>query len=177
MYYPVHELAWLSSFVLPCLNFGNGPSQTSSTTETQTQTTAGAGSPIVQGGGGANESTQSVGTSSIGVSGTGAKYLEQGATDLSGSQIGGLSLTGSTLDLSGGATLNIGDSDTDKLLNQIVGDLGAAAAPTVLPVSGGGGGGFIESVTPALTNVNWTLIALVGIAGLVLYLIFGRKKK
>jgi len=167
MHFLLHDLAWLSFFILPCLNFGSGGSESSTTTETNTS--SGPNSPNASAG------SQSVGSGSIAVAGAGAKYIEQGASDLQGAQVGGLSTKGNVT-LQGGSILNIGDPNADKLIaqlaNQVAGSTGSTT--TVIPGAGSGGSGSsISSLLPE--NINWTLIGLV-VAVLIAVLIFFKRK-
>jgi len=152
---------------LPCLNFGSGG--TKSTTNQETNTSSGASSPNASGG------SQAVGPGSIGVAGTGAKYLEQGATDYAGAQVGGVS--GSSLNASGGATITIGDPNAVNALGQIADQLAnAVTTPASTGGGGGGGGGITTWLQPLTQNINWSLIAIVGAVLIGLYLFFGRKR-
>lgn len=103
--------------LLVCCLFGIGESNSSSaqTTLTATNTTnAGSGSIVSKG--------AAVGAGSIGVTGSGSKYLEAGAVDLDGNkgQLGGTSLVDNKGQLGGinagaGATVTIEDSNADAV--------------------------------------------------------------
>ena len=154
-------------------------SSSSSTTLTTTPTTAGSSSPNTLGGGGAGESTLNTGEGSIGVSGTGAKYLEQGSTDLAGAG----TITGSSLSTSGGGSIQIGSPEAVDVLGQIAEQLATnntnLTSSTAGAGAGGGGttGGVTDWLQPLTQNINWTAIALIAGGALALYFIFGRKNK
>jgi len=151
------------------LNFGSGGS--SSSTRTETGTTSGQNSPV------ASEGSQSLGSGSIGVAGAGAKYLEQGAADLSGAQLGGVQ--GSQVQASEGSTINIGDPQAV----QTIAALAQNFSDQVATLAGSGGAGSTVVTTPGTPTtslglsssaINWILgiAAVLGLAWLFL-----RKKK
>jgi len=167
-------LKWFFWFPVLSLWSNSGGNSSNPTTTTETSTTSGASSPSATGG------SQAIGPGSIGVAGSGAKYLESGATDQAGANVGGVQ--GSDLSASGGATITIGDPNAGNALAQIAEQLASNAGGGG---SGSGGGGSVivpggggTSILPALTqNINWSLIAIVAAAVLGLWIFFGRKKK
>lgn len=123
-------------FWFPVLGFWSNSGGNKSSTSNETATSSGQNSPNATGG------SQALGSGSIGVAGNGAKYLEQGATDASGSQFGGVS--GSSLSASGGGTINIGDPQA----TQTVAALAQNFADTVQSLGSGGGGSTVVTSAP-----------------------------
>jgi len=152
-----------------CLWSNSGGNKSSSNTETDT--TSGQNSPAASGG------SQAIGSGSIGVAGTGAKYLEQGAVDASGAQLGGVQ--GSSLSASGGGTINIGDPGAV----QTIAALAQNFADTVQSVGSGGGGSTVVTTPGASAPAGTFSVTNLGIAALValaigafLWLIRGGKR-
>ena len=146
----MHHLIDMLWFLLPCILGNSGGS--SATTETTTQTTSGASSPV------ASKDSQAVGSGSIAVAGAGAKYLEAGATDQSGAQVGGV---GGNLNASGGAVVNIGDPNADKTISDLadaLAGLNQGTTGAVLPA--GSSGTYVE--TPAGPISTQTLLLIAG---------------
>jgi len=153
-----------------CLWSNSGGNKSSSNTETNT--TSGQNSPA------ASDGSQAIGSGSIGVAGEGAKYLEQGAVDQSGSQIGGVQ--GSSINASSGGTIQIGDPQA----TQTIAALAQNFADTVSSLGSGGGGstvvtgsgsGSAPAGTFSVTNLG--IVALIALAiGAFLWLIRGGKK-
>lgn len=170
----LHELIFvapaLAWFALPCLNFGSGPSSSSSSTTTSTNTSSGQSAPNASGG------SQSLGSGDIGVAGTGAKYLEQGATDLSGAG----TISHANLTAGSGATIQIGDPQAVDALSQVAQQLAAQSASQAPTYSAGGGGGAVGAtggfIAPLTQNINWSLLAIIVGAALVVWKLLGGKK-
>lgn len=173
-----HLPFWLPFLIGLWSNSGGNSSNPQTTTNTLTSSGANA-PPII--GGGTSSSTAAVSSGSIAVTGNGAKYLESGATDQAGAQVGGLALTSSNLNLSGGGTLTIGDPNASNALAQIAEQLATGGAGG--GGSGGGGsvivpgGGGTSIIPSALQNINWSLIAIVAAAILGVWILFGRRKR
>jgi hypothetical protein len=107
-----------------CVSVGGGGSPSSSTT--QTNTTSGASSPV------ANESSQAIGSGSIGVAGQDAAYIEQGATQTkAGGNIAGQ--VGGNIEAGSGSNITIGDPNATATLA----DLATQFANSVQNVSAG----------------------------------------
>jgi hypothetical protein len=159
-------------FWFPVLGFWSNSGGNKSSSSTETLTSSGQNSPN------ASEGSQALGSGSIGVSGTGAKYLEQGAVDQAGAQIGGVQ--GSSISASSGGTIQIGDPQA----TQTIAALAQNFADTVSTLGSGGGGSTVVTGQPAsgsgsfLQNLDPTTIILLAVAalGAMLLLFRGGKK-
>lgn len=145
----------------------------SSQSNPATYTTSGSASPIVSGSSGAV-----AGSGSIAL-GSGANYQETGSLNLSGAD---LSTVGGNVTASTGSTVNITPSAADAAIQSAIGYL--ANGGTIPVTTSGGGGGTIVVAPPTstssaswLSDINWTLLAIAGIGALVIYMIFGSKRK
>jgi hypothetical protein len=133
-----------------------GPSSSS----TSTGTTSGPGSPVSAAG------SQAVGTGSIGVAGTGAKYLEEGAADNEHAN------QSTNITASKGSTVTIGDPNA----GQEISSLASQFAQTVQGVAGSGGspiilGGTSTGATGTSTGISLqTILFWGGIAAVILFL-------
>ena len=134
-------------------------SQAASQSHTTTGTTSGTASPV------SAEGSQAVGSGSIGVAGTGARYLESGATDNANADLSSHITAGT------GSSVIIGDPNADQTISQL--------AATVAQATGGGSGGssspLIVPLTQAAAAIPWTTIGIVG--GIILLVVFIFRKK
>ncbi|HXC34265.1 MAG TPA: hypothetical protein VNV43_00205 [Candidatus Acidoferrales bacterium] len=122
-------------------------SASSQSTSQKTLTTSGATSPISGGAG----SAASSGSIALGQAG---KYLESGASDLSGSDLG------TTVTAGNGATITIGDQGGSSILGQLASQFSAATPGT----NGGGAGTVVVPSTSAVSQIPWTALGLIGAA-------------
>ncbi|MGB7767432.1 MAG: hypothetical protein WBN22_01065 [Verrucomicrobiia bacterium] len=149
-------LKWLLWFPVLGLWSNSGGNSSNPQTTTETATSSAASSPNATGG------SQAIGSGSIGVAGTGASYIESGAQQVSGISGGN------------GSTITIGDPNASDALAQIAEQLaggGSSGGSGSIIVPAGGGASSLFS------NVNWTVVAIVGAIVLGLWLILGRKEK
>lgn len=125
----------------------SGPSQS----HTTTGTTSGLSSPV------AAEGSQSVGSGSIGVAGTAARYLETGATDQSNADLSTRINTG------GGSTITIGDPNASQTISDLAQSLASASQAS------GSSSSSPVLVPAAASSIPWTPLAVLG--GLVLLIL------
>lgn len=133
-----------------------GPSQS----HTTTGTTSGQASPV------ASEGSQSTGSGSIGVAGTGARYLESGSVDNANAD------QSTKISSGNGSTVYIGDPNAGQTISQLAQTVASVSQP-----AGGGGGSapLILPLTQAAAAIPWTMIGIVG--GIVLLIVFLFRKK
>lgn len=151
---------------LLCISFGGGGGSSQSNPETTTNTTSGASSPV------ANKDSQAIGSGSIGVSGAGAKYVEQGGTDASGANVGGV---GGSINATSGSTVNIGDPNAGSVIT----DLASKFADTVQSVSASqASGAAAGQSTPLSWSIQKIGLVIAGITAVILAIkfVFGGKK-
>jgi hypothetical protein len=134
-------------------------SSSSQSTSQKTLTTSGATSPISGGPGSAASS------GSIAV-GQGGNYLESGASDLAGSDLG------TTVTAGNGATITIGDQGGSSILGQLASQFSAATMPGA-SATGSAPATVVES--NPLATVPWTSLALIGAIVAGLWIIFGKR--
>jgi hypothetical protein len=115
-------LYW-SRFPVCRMSNENAPSQSS----TDTSTTSGASSPSALG------SSQAIGSGSIGVAGTDAKYLESGATDNSGQTTS----TSNAINTGSGSSVTIGDPNADALISSLANQFSNAVQSTAASAASG----------------------------------------
>jgi hypothetical protein len=139
-----------------------GPSQS----HTTTGTTSGTSSPV------SAEGSQAVGSGSIGVAGTNARYLESGATDNANADLS------SHINAGTGSQVIIGDPNAGQAITA----LANTVAQTTAGNSGGGGSTILSlpTGTAAAGSINWMQIGLIGaaIAAVFLFLsLFGKRAR
>lgn len=152
----IHLLHWLLWF--PLLSVWSNSGGNKSTSNNETSTTSGQNAPSATGG------SQAIGSGSIGVAGTGAKYLETGASDTSGN----------TINASSGGTIQIGDPQATNTIAALAQNF----ADTVQTLGTGGGGSTVVTGTPgstALGAFSWTSLGVVALVLAGLALLFRRR--
>ena len=173
MHLPLEILSLVHLAPLFLIGFWSNSGGNKSSSTTETLTSSGQNSPN------ASEGSQALGSGSIGVAGTGAKYLEQGAVDQAGAQIGGVQ--GSSINASSGGTIQIGDPQA----TQTIAALAQNFADTVSTLGSGGGGSTVVTgaagaqpgASSIFTPQNLSLFAVIGLALVALLAIFRGGKR